>query len=342
MGSIQHEPSRPSTVWGGTPDWAVFEKATHPSAPSSRFQSDPATVPSASTHPDPAQPTYQDQAWQIQPLFQNPWLTYEAIVAISQGQSVFLARHRESKAALVNIHLVKQPFPSVKPLLETICRFSHPSFLGLVGCYCWEDQVFLVWEPVELSVSHILASRCTITEGEIAAIVRPVLEGIQYLRGRGRALAALSADTMLLTESGGVKIGEWEILNVNGWPHGRKILTAVYDAAGMELSCQIDAAEMDAATLKLFALAEVVERLIMKNPPQYPWSAEARRLPEDLKRCISPEELLRVSLDRPSFLRNALTNQSNFFGQVDEGELKMLVNAANKTAYHNLESFKRI
>ncbi|CAG8060614.1 unnamed protein product, partial [Penicillium nalgiovense] len=304
MGSIQHEPSRPSTVWGGTPDWATFEKVTHPSAPSPGSQPDPATFPSTLTRPDPAQPKYQ--AWQIQPLFQNPWLTYEAIVVISQGQSVFLARHRESKAALVNIHLVKQPFPSVKPLLETICRFSHESFLGLLGCYCWEDQVFLVWEPVELSVSHILASRCTITEEEIVAIVRPVLEGIQYLRDRGRALAALSADTMLLTESGGVKI------------------------AGMELSCQIGAAEMDAATLKLFALAEVVERLIMKNPRQYPWSAEAKSLPEDLKTCSLPGELLRVSLDHPSQLRNALTNQSNFFRKVEQGELKMLVNAANK------------
>jgi hypothetical protein len=38
-----------------------------------------------------------------------------------------------------------------------------------------------------------------------------------------------------------------------------------------------------------------------------------------------------------------LTNQSKLFEQSgDEGELKMLVNAANKTAYHNLESFKRI
>ena len=94
------------------------------------------------------------------------------------------------------------------------------------------------------------------------------------------------------------------ILNVAGWPHGHKVLTAVHVAAGVELSCQIDAAEMDAATLKLFALAEVVERLIMKNPPQYPWSAEVKSLPEDLKRCNSPEELLHVSLDRPTFSSN--------------------------------------
>ncbi|KAJ5801046.1 uncharacterized protein N7518_003114, partial [Penicillium psychrosexuale] len=69
-----------------------------------------------------------------------------------------------------------------------------------------------------------------------------VLEGIQYLRGRGRALAALSTDTILLTESGGVRIG---------------------------YSYQIDTAEIDAVTLKLFALAKVIKRLIIKNPPHY-------------------------------------------------------------------------
>ncbi|KAJ5365211.1 hypothetical protein N7517_008097 [Penicillium concentricum] len=236
-----------------------------------------AATTSAPAYPELAQLKDQDQAWNIQPVFQNLWLKYKAIVVISQGQSVFLARHRNNKVALVNIHLLKQQFSSVKPLLETRSQFSYPSFLGLLGCYCWEDQVFLVWESVELLVSQILASRCTITEGEVAAIVRPVLEGIQYLRGRGRALAALSADTILLTESGGVRI-----------------------------------AEIDAVTLKLFALAE---------------SAEAKGLPKELKSCCSPEELLR----------------SKFFEQLgDEGELKMLVNAANKTAYHNLESFKRI
>ncbi|KAJ5839461.1 uncharacterized protein N7525_004649, partial [Penicillium rubens] len=281
----------PPTVWcDGTPDWATLKKPTYLSAPSSRPQPDLAVTTSAPAHPELAQLKDQDQAWNLQPVFQNPWLTYEAIV-----------------------------FLSVKPLLETRSQFSYPSFLGLLGCYCWEDQVFLVWELVELLVSQILVSRCTITEGEVAAIVRPVLEGIQYLRGRGRALAALSADTMLLTESGGVRIA--------GGPHEHSLLTVVHVVAGVEHSCQIDTAEMDAATLKLFALAEVVKRLIMKNPLHYLWSAEAKGLPEELKSCCSPEELLR----------------SKLFEQLgDEGELKMLVNAANKTAYHNLESFKRI
>ncbi|KAJ5822455.1 hypothetical protein N7447_004795 [Penicillium robsamsonii] len=211
----------------------------------------------------------------------RPSLKYSAGLPNPMADAVFLAWHRNNKVALVNIHPLKQQFSSVKLLLETMSQFSHPSFLDLLGCYCWEDQVFLVWESVELSVSNILASRCTITEGEVVAIVRPVLEGIQYLRGRGRAFAALSADTMLLTESGGVRIGEW----------GTCLLTVVNVVAGVEYSCQINAAEMDAATLKLFALAGVVKRLIMKNPPHYPWHAEAKGLPEELKSCSSQDEL---------------------------------------------------
>jgi hypothetical protein len=39
-----------------------------------------------------------------------------------------------------------------------------------MGCYHWDDPVFLDWEPVELSVSLILAPRFAITEGEFAAL----------------------------------------------------------------------------------------------------------------------------------------------------------------------------
>jgi hypothetical protein len=46
---------------------------------------------------------------------------------------------------------------------------------------------------------------------------RQVLEGIQYLRGYGRALAALSADTILLSESGEVKIGRSEEIMQVSW-----------------------------------------------------------------------------------------------------------------------------
>ena len=75
-------------------------------------------------------------------------------------------------------------------------------------------------------------------------------------------------------------------LGITGGPHEHEILIVDHVAAGVEHSCQINAAGMDAATMKLFALAEVVERLILKNPSQYPWTAGLKDLPEELKNAI--------------------------------------------------------
>ena len=59
-------------------------------------------------------------------------------------------------------------------MVEAMNQVSHPSFPTLLECYHHGDDAILVWEPAELSVNEILASRCPITESEIAAIVRPV------------------------------------------------------------------------------------------------------------------------------------------------------------------------
>ncbi|KAJ5522976.1 hypothetical protein N7513_003282 [Penicillium frequentans] len=98
-----------------------------------------------------------------------------------------------------------------------------------------------------------------------------VLEGIRFLRDRRRVLAVLSADTILFTESGGVRI------------------------AGVEHSCKVSLAEMYAAMSELFALAEVVTKLMKKNLPPHQWSAEIASLPDRLK-SKSIEELPQVSL----------------------------------------------
>jgi hypothetical protein len=57
---------------------------------------------------------------------------------------------------------------------ENMSQLSHSSFRTLLGTYHHANDAFLVWEPVALSVSQILASRCLVTESEIAAIVQPV------------------------------------------------------------------------------------------------------------------------------------------------------------------------
>lgn len=95
---------------------------------------------------------------------------------------------------------------------------------------------------------------------------------------------------------------------------------------------------MDAATLKLMALAEVVQNLMTRSSPGTKWSPEAQSLPEDLNR-LSVDELLRVSVIPPvCHARLRLTRQSQFFEQLGSGgELKMLVNVVNKDACHEID-----
>ena len=87
----------------------------------------------------------------------DPWLTYEGIIEIYQGRLIVLARYQSNKAELVNIQQLKQT-SATKTVADTINHLSHHGFPRLLEYYQQGDYTFLVWEPVELSVSQILAS----------------------------------------------------------------------------------------------------------------------------------------------------------------------------------------
>lgn len=57
--------------------------------------------------------------------------------------------------------------------LRLLNKMCHSRFQKLLGCYHYEERLFQLWEPVALSVTQILASKCMITETEILAILRP-------------------------------------------------------------------------------------------------------------------------------------------------------------------------
>ncbi|KAJ6168032.1 hypothetical protein N7497_000875 [Penicillium chrysogenum] len=79
---------------------------------------------------------------------------------------------------------------------------------------------------------------------------------------------------------------------------------------------------MNPATTKLCALADVVTKLMLKNRT-YEWETEIQNLPCQLE-SISVEEILQNEM----FTRDSC-----------EGELKLLVSIANKTAYHGIKSY---
>ncbi|KAJ5543634.1 hypothetical protein N7513_007142 [Penicillium frequentans] len=223
-------------------------------------------------------------------VHEDPWSILEPIAYIKLDHPYVLARYKEDKGRLVQVRELELQAFSDLGLQRTLNRISHSSFRSLLGRYHHGDSVFLAWEHVEVSIIQILATKFVITASEIIAIVKPILEGIQYLAERGRVLATLTTNTIFLTQSGKVKI------------------------VGIEDSCEIPDPAMNAATMKLYALADIVIKLM---DTAHEWPVEIENLPDQLKEG----SLSQILQQRPS-----------------PEELKSLVNLTNKIAYHRVET----
>ena len=105
---------------------------------------------------------------------QSPWEHYEARAEVFCGRAVTLARHRGHRKGVVHLQRVKMDRSSIKSRIKTIDQCQHPSFPRLLDVYVAGEQHFLVWEPVELSVQHLLDIDLRLSEADIAQIVLPV------------------------------------------------------------------------------------------------------------------------------------------------------------------------
>ncbi|CEL11904.1 hypothetical protein ASPCAL14998 [Aspergillus calidoustus] len=113
---------------------------------------------------------------------QSPWEHYEAGAEAFCGRDVTLARHRGHKMGVVHVQCLKMDRSSVESRIKTIDQYKHPSFPRLLDVYNAGEHHFLVWEPVEFSVQHLLNIDLRLSDADIALIIRPVLEGIQFLQ----------------------------------------------------------------------------------------------------------------------------------------------------------------
>ncbi|KAF3003404.1 hypothetical protein E8E15_000239 [Penicillium rubens] len=148
---------RPRTVWLGETANTNHLPALFPSPPS---EPEPATVAAKPVLDPSAQlSTNENLAVMIRDVREDPWRTHEAIIEIFQTQKVFLGRHRRNKAELVHVQRLEQS-PMVAPWRENMSQLSHSSFRTLLETYYHANDAFLVWEPVALSVTQILGSKC--------------------------------------------------------------------------------------------------------------------------------------------------------------------------------------
>ncbi|KAI2928798.1 hypothetical protein CBS147321_10961 [Aspergillus niger] len=233
-------------------------------------------------------------------LAQSPWEVYEPRACIYYGRIMVLARHRKNKATLVHIQMQAVERSAIEMCVQMIDRLAHRSIPRLLDVFQYAERYLLVWEPFECTLHEALALSCRITESEVAQILWPVFRCLQFLRGQSRELASLTPRDILFTEEGEVKI------------------------AGIENSRQVDPSRADAMTSTFNALRSIFEKIMQKNGSNFTWSQEIRSFQSALAKSTSARCLDKLV-------------QHTFFEQVTgEGGLKVLVDLANKTIFHEI------
>lgn len=85
-----------------------------------------------------------------------------------------LAQDCGNKAELAHIQELGLTLDQAQSLVRMIGKCSHRSFPALQRFLQHDGRYFLVWELTELSLNKVFASKCPITESELAQIVWPV------------------------------------------------------------------------------------------------------------------------------------------------------------------------
>ncbi|KAI2858512.1 hypothetical protein CBS147323_11126 [Aspergillus niger] len=194
---------------------------------------------------------------------QDPWDVYVPRARVHRGQQITLAQHRQHKREIVNIQCLSVDRSQIKGLLETISQLSNPIFPRLLDSYYDMNQLYLVWEPIDITVDNILTAPWPINETELACVVCSTLDGIRFLRDQGRALATLGPDTVWLR-----KRGQGYSIQMSG---------------------------MNADTLKSTARATVMRSLMATGAGHGRWSSEAQTFLENLP-VKSLDVLMKASL----------------------------------------------
>jgi hypothetical protein len=165
--------SRPSTVWVDKSSFCHEELSSKSTASPDTKPSPSYTMTATAVAPGSTKLRMNNPDARISCLNQNPWDTFEPIAGL-QDRSLIFARHRKIRGHLVHIQQIEQQFTLATSLLELMEQIFHPSFLTLLECYHHGTSCTLIWEPTEVSVSHILASSCSITTDGLVGIIKPV------------------------------------------------------------------------------------------------------------------------------------------------------------------------
>lgn len=144
----------------------------------------------------------------------DPKGKYKDLIKIGQGASggVYTAHDMGSEAAVAikQMNLEKQPKKEL--ILNEILvmkESKHRNIVNFIDSYLVKGDLWIVMEYMEGGSLTDVVTHCLLSEGQIGAVCRETLKGLQFLHSKGVLHRDIKSDNILLSLTGDIKLTDF-------------------------------------------------------------------------------------------------------------------------------------
>ncbi|CAN3376680.1 serine/threonine-protein kinase Ste20p [Diutina rugosa] len=145
----------------------------------------------------------------------DPNVYYQDLVKIGQGASggVYIAqdkRHSSQHVAIKQMNLEQQPKKELIINEILVMKGSrHPNIVNFIDSYLVKGDLWVIMEYMEGGSLTEIVTHSVMTEGQIGAVCRETLKGLQFLHSKGVIHRDIKSDNILLDTDGKIKMTDF-------------------------------------------------------------------------------------------------------------------------------------